>query len=96
MLCVVVLHLGLLGMNRFLMDDFDSFTESFLSRDGKLLICGDFNYWVDDLAHKPYFFEFMELLNIINFENSVLTPIHTSGHTVDLGLLSVDSGDVDE
>ena len=35
------------------MDDFDTFIESFLSRNGKLLICGSFNYWVDDPAQKP-------------------------------------------
>ena len=66
------------------MEEFDSFIESFLSINGKPLICGDFKYWVDDLAHKPYSSEFMELLNVNNFENHVLRPRHASGHTPDL------------
>ena len=59
----VVHHPGHLGMDRIVLDEFDSFIEAFLSRNGKLLFCGDFNYWVDDPAHKPYSSEFMELLN---------------------------------
>ena len=65
-------------MDRFLWRSFDSFIESFSSINGKLLICGDFNYWVDDPAHKPYSSEFVELLNISNFENHVLRPTHVS------------------
>ena len=38
------------------------------------MICGDFNYWVDNPAHKPYFSEFMELLNVNDFENHELAP----------------------
>ena len=77
------------------MNEFDFFTESFSSRNGKLLICGDFNYWVHDPAHKPYSPKFMELLTINNFENHVLTPTHASGHTLDL-VLSPCESDVDD
>ena len=56
------------GMDWIFTFEFDSFTELFSSRNGKLLICGDFNYWVDS-AHKLYSSEFMELLNTNNSEN---------------------------
>ena len=69
-------------MDQIFMDEFDFFIEPFSSRNGKLLICGNFNYWVDDPAHKPHSSEFMEFLNINNFENQVLQPTHTSGHTI--------------
>ena len=32
------------------MDEFDSVIEAVLSRNEESLICGDFNYWADDLA----------------------------------------------
>ena len=61
-------------------------------KNAKLPIFGDLNSWDDYPAHKPYSFEFMELLNINNFENGVLRPTHASGHTLDWVLLPVDSG----
>ena len=68
------------------MEEFDSFIATFLSRNGKPLICGDFNYryWVDDPAHNPYSSEFMDLLNTNNFKNVVWKPTHAFGHTLDL------------
>ena len=52
------------------------------------MICGNFNYWVDDPEHKPYSSEFMELLNITdnNSDNHVLRPTHASSHTLCLVL----------
>ena len=73
------------------MEEFVSFFESFWSRNRKLPICGDFNYWVDNPSQKPYSPEFMELLNINNFENHLVRPIHATGRTLDLVLLPVDS-----
>ena len=60
-----------------------------------VLICGYFNYLVDDPAHKPYSSEFMELLNINDFENHALRPTYASGRAIDLVLLLGDS-DVDD
>ena len=54
-------HPGHPGMDRIFMEEFDSFSESFLSINGKLLIFGDFNYWVDGLVLKPHSSEFLEL-----------------------------------
>ena len=57
----VASRLGHPDMDQILMDEFD-FVESLSSMNGKLLICGDYDYWVHDPAHKPCCFEFMELL----------------------------------
>ena len=38
---------------------------------GNSVICGDFNYWVDDPSSKPFSAEFIELLDLNNFENFV-------------------------
>ena len=88
----VVYRPGHPGIDQIFMDEFDSFMESFSSRNGKLLICWDFKYWVDDPANKPYSSEIMELFNLWNFENHVFRPTHTSGHTLDLVLSPGDSG----
>ena len=48
------------------------------------VICGDFNYWVDDPSSMPFSSEFVELLDLSNFENFVCFPTHLSGHTLDL------------
>ena len=51
---------------------------------GKIVIYGDFNYWIDDPLSKPFSAEFVELLNLGNFDNFVSFPTHLSGHTLDL------------
>ena len=57
----VASRFGYSDMDQIFMDEF-GFVESFSSMNGKLLICGDYDYWVDDPAHKPCCSEFMELL----------------------------------
>ena len=76
------------------MDAFGSFIESFSSRNVKLLIYGILTTGLI-IHHKPYSSEFMEPLNINNFENQTLRFIHASGHTLHLVLRTVDSADVD-
>lgn len=82
------------GTDLTFMEEFGFFLESFSTKEGKLLICGDFNYWVDDPSRKPYSSEFVRLLDINNLVNHVLSPTHVSGHTLDLVLSMADSSDV--
>ena len=53
------------------------------------MICGDFNYWLDNPSLKPYTSEFMSLLDINNMSNYVQMPTHISGHILDLVLTPV-------
>ena len=80
------------GTDRAFMEEFGFFLDSLLARPGKLIICGDFNYWVDDPASKPFSAEFVELLDLNNLYNHVSMPTHISGHTLDLVLTPTCSG----
>ena len=53
------------------------------------MICGDFNYWLDNPSLKPCTIEFMSLLDINNMSNYVQVPTHISGHILDLVLTPV-------
>ena len=92
-----VTHLALVyrpghpGTDRRFMDEFSMFVEGFSHKSGKLLICGDFNYWVDDPPQKPFSTEFVELVDVNNFVNHITLPTHISGHTLDLLLSPVGS-----
>ena len=67
------------------MEEFGSFLDGLLLVGGNSVICGDFNYWVDDPSSKPFSAEFVELLiDLSNFENFVSFPTHLSGHTLDV------------
>ena len=70
------------GTDRAFMEEFGFFLESLLARPEKLIICGDFNYWVDNPASKPFSAEFVELLDLNNLYNHVSMPAHMSGHTL--------------
>ena len=72
------------------MNEFGMFLED-VSRHEKLLLCGDFNYWLDTPASKPYTEEFVGLLNANNIKNFVMMPTHVSGHTLDLVLAPTES-----
>ena len=80
----VIYRPGHPGTDRAFMEEFGSFLDNLLEVNGKILICGDFNYWVDDPSAKPYSAEFLELVEINNFSNHVYFPTHLSGHTLDL------------
>ena len=71
--------------------DFGTFLENFSSKRGRLLICGNFNYWLDDPSGKPYSPDFLELIDQNHFCNLVDSPTHISGHTLDLVLSPADS-----
>ena len=76
------------------MEEFGSFLDGLLLVGGNSVICGDFNYWVDDPSSKPFSAEFVELLDLSNFENFVSFPTHFSGHTLDLILAPAGSESV--
>ena len=80
----IVYRLGHPGTDRAFMEEFGSFLDGLLLVGGNSVICGDFNYWVDDPSSKPFSAEFVELLDLSNFENFVSFPTYLSGHTLDL------------
>ena len=80
----IVYRPGHPGTDRAFMEEFGSFLDGLLLVGGNSVICGDFNYWVDDPSSKPFSAEFVELLDLSNFENFVFFPTHLSGHTLDL------------
>ena len=80
----IVYRPGHPGTDRAFMEEFGSFLDSLLEVGGKIVICGDFNYWIDDPSSKPFSAEFVELLDLSNFDNFVSFPTHLSGHTLDL------------
>ena len=85
----VVYRPGHSGTDRTFLEEFNTFLESLLGVQGKIVICGDFNYWVDDPLSKPFSAEFLELLDINNYYNFVSSPTHRFGHTLDLVLSPV-------
>ena len=83
---IVIYRPGHPGTDRTFFEEFGSFLDSLLEVSGKIVICGDFNYWVDDPLSKPFSCEFLELLDIYNYFNFVSSPTHRLGHTLDLVL----------
>ena len=92
----VVYRPGHPGTDRNFLDEFSIFLDHLLTSSGRSLICGDFNYWIDNPSGKAYSMEFISLLDINNFVNSVVGPTHVSGHTLDLVLSSINSDFVRE
>ena len=74
------------GMESAFLHEFSTFCEEFSVKMGKLLICGDFNFWIDDPESKPGTYAFLELLNDHNLRNYVTSPTHVAGHVLDLVL----------
>ena len=77
----IVYRPGHPGTDRAFMEEFGSFLDGLLLVGGNSVICGDFNYWVDDPSSKPFSAEFVELLDLSNFEHFVCFLTHLSGHT---------------
>ena len=77
------------GTDSAFMEKFDQFLEILFVCREKLVICGDFNYWLDNPSLKPYTNEFMSLLDINNMSNYVQVPPHISGHILELVLTPV-------
>ena len=64
---------------------------SFSGKNAELLLSGDFNNWVDVPLSKPYSSVFLELLDLNNLKNRVVSPTHISGHILDLVLSQYDA-----
>ena len=77
------------GTDRAFIEEFGQFFETLSVCREKLVICGDFNYWLDNPSIKPYTNEFMSLLDISNMSNYVQVPTHISGYILDLVLTPV-------
>lgn len=90
----VVYRPGHRGTDRGFMEEFGQFLEEFSAKTGRLLMCGDFNYWVDSPHLKPFSPEFLELTDQNNFVNHVSHPTHILGHTLDLVFSPVGCGGV--
>lgn len=56
----------------------------------ELIVCGDFNVWVEDPSVR-YVTEFVELMLSFNLTNLVLQPTSVRGHTIDLVFVDKDS-----
>ena len=50
----ILYHPGHPGTDRAFMDEFGQFLKILSMCREKLVICGDFNYWIDNLSLKPY------------------------------------------
>ena len=77
------------GIDRAFMEEFGQFFEILSVCREKFVICGDFNYWLDNPSLKPYTNEYMSLLDINNMSNYVQVPTHISGHILDIILTPV-------
>ena len=77
------------GTDRAFMEEFTQFLEILSVCQEKLVICGDFNYGLDNPSLKQYTGEFVSLLDVNNMSNYVQVPTHISGHILDLVLTSV-------
>ena len=77
------------GTDRSFMEEFGQFLEILSVCWEKLVICGDFNYWLDNPSLKPYTNEFMSLLDINNISNYIQVPTYIFGHILDLVLTPV-------
>ena len=51
---------------------------------GKLVLLGDFNFYVDEPEKDPHAARFMELLDLQNLSQHVTRSTHRSNHTLDL------------
>ena len=77
------------GTDCAFIEEFGRFLEILSVCREKLVICGDFNYWLDNPSLKPYTNEFISLLGISNMSNYVQVPTHITGHILDLALAPV-------
>ena len=83
---VIIYRPGHPGTDRVFMEEFGCLLERLSTCRATPVICGDFNYWLDNPSMKPYSHEFISLLDMNNMANHVLGPTHISGHTLDLVL----------
>ena len=88
---VVVYRPGHPGTDSVFIEEFGRYLEYLSGCQERLLVCGDFNYWLDSPSLKPYTGDFLSLLDMNNLFNHVQKPTHISGHILDLLITSVDT-----
>ena len=76
------------------LNEFSNYCEEFVVKTGKLIICGDFNFWVDSPHLKPGTARFLNLLGDYGLKNFVSTPTHIAGHVLDL-VISLEDNESD-
>lgn len=79
----VIYRPGHPGSDVQFLEDFSEFLDAFTEL-GNFVICGDFNYWLDNPAGKPYTKNFIDIIKSHNCTNSVTKPTHSAGHILDL------------
>ena len=77
----ILYHPGHPGTDHAFMEEFGQFLEILSVCREKLVMCGDFNFWLDNPSLKPYANEFMSLLDINNISNYVQMPTHLWSHS---------------
>lgn len=80
----VVYRHGHIGTDALFIEDFNVFLSSFQDLGNNFFICGDFNFWLDFPAGKPFTADFINTLNVHDSINAVNKPTHIHGHTLDL------------
>ena len=65
------------------LNEFRQFLESLVTTPEPLLICGDFNFHLDEPEDRPAQ-RFSDLLDIFNLVQHVKGETHRNGHTLDL------------
>ena len=63
-------------------DEFRLYLES-LNLVGSVFVCGDFNFWVDDVENESAKY-FIETMNLLGYENRVNKITSNTGHMLDL------------
>jgi hypothetical protein len=72
---------------RLFIEEFDDLINSVILEDSHLIICGDFNFWVDDRTSVDSQ-RFLDCLHSLNLINHVTIPTVDSGHFLDLVISS--------
>lgn len=75
----VIYRPGHVNNDRGFLEKLDQYLESFLVKNGKHILCGDFNHWTDNSTAKPYTPEFLEIIDQNNLTNHIHQPTHMSG-----------------
>ena len=67
------------------LSEFETFLDSFTTKNGELLILGDFNVWYEDTSN-CFTRQFRAVLDAIGMDQRVTGKTHEKGHTLDLVL----------
>ena len=80
----VIYRPGHAGTDLSFCEQFNEFLSSFTELGEHFLVCGDFNYWVDNPSKKHFTSNFLDILDSNDCINAVAGPTHIAGHTLDL------------